>query len=76
MKINFYQKGYYNEITIMKAMAAFLITWFHFKWTVPHQFANAFIGGAIGNTIFFFCSGYLLKFKDEKFAGEWFVKKS
>lgn len=75
MSINFYQKGYFNEITIMKAIAAFFITWFHFKWTVPDQFANFFIGGAIGNAIFFFCSGYLLKFKAEKYMGEWFVKK-
>lgn len=40
MSINFYQKGYFNEITIMKAIAAFFITWFHFKWTVPDQFAR------------------------------------
>lgn len=51
--MNFYLKGFYNEITIMKAIAAFLITWFHFKWTVPDMFSNIFVGGAIGNTIFF-----------------------
>ena len=43
--INFYTKGYYNEITVMKAMAAFFITWFHFKWTVPQEYANLFVGG-------------------------------
>ena len=73
--INFYTKGYYNEITVMKAMAAFFITWFHFKWTVPQEYANLFVGGVIGNSIFFYCSGYLLKFKGEKFKGEWFAKK-
>lgn len=73
--MNFYLKGFYNEITIMKAIAAFLITWFHFKWTVPDMFSNIFVGGAIGNTIFFYCSGYLLKFNEEKFKGEWLIKK-
>lgn len=73
--MNLYTKGYYNEITVMKAMATLFITWFHFKWTVPECFANLFVGGAIGNSIFFYCSGYLLNFKEEKFAGEWILKK-
>ena len=73
--MNLYTKGYYNEVAVMKAMAAFFITWFHFKWTVPEGFANLFVGGAIGNSIFFYCSGYLLSFKEEKFAGEWILKK-
>ena len=73
--MNLYTKGYYNEVAVMKAMAAFFITWFHFKWTVPESFANLFVGGAIGNSIFFYCSGYLLSFREEKFAGEWILKK-
>ena len=66
---------HYNEITILKVIATFLITWFHFKWSVPEQYAIFFIGGAIGNSLFFYSSGYLLKFKDEKYKGEWLVKK-
>lgn len=65
----------YNEIAIMKAMAALFITWFHFKWTVPKEIAPFFIGGAIGNSLFFFCSGSLLKFKEEKYRGQWIVGK-
>ena len=72
---NKYCKGQYNAITIMKVMATCLITWFHFKWTVPKEFASIFIGGAIGNSLFFFCSGYLLKFKEERYRGEWLVRK-
>lgn len=73
---NCFVRGYYNDMTIMKAMATFFITWFHFKWAVPQEFANLFVGGAIGNSIFFYCSGYLLKFRNEKFKGEWLLRKA
>lgn len=69
------KKIYYNEITILKVIATFLITWFHFKWTVPKDYAFLFIGGAIGNSLFFYASGYLLKFRDELFKGEWMLNK-
>lgn len=70
-----FKKSYYNEITWMKAIATVFITWFHFKWFVPQQFAPLFVGGAIGNSLFFFCSGYLLKFCKEKYFGQWFIRK-
>lgn len=66
---------YYNEVTIMKAMATLFITWFHFKWSMPEIVQPLFVGGAIGNSIFFFCSGYLLKFKEEKYYGQWMIQK-
>ena len=69
------KKIYYNEITILKVIATFLITWFHFKWTVPSDYAFLFVGGAIGNSLFFYASGYLLKFRDELFKGEWILNK-
>lgn len=69
------KKIYYNEITILKVIATFLITWFHFKWTVPKDYSFLFIGGAIGNSLFFYASGYLLKFRDEQFKGEWILNK-
>ena len=59
----------------MKAIAAFFITWFHFKWFVPSHFAPLFVGGAFGNSLFFFCSGYLLKFREEKYFGQWILAK-
>lgn len=66
---------YYNEVTIMKAIATLFITWFHFKWSMPEVVQPLFVGGAIGNSIFFFCSGYLLKFKEEKYYGQWMIQK-
>lgn len=72
---NLLKKTYYNEITWMKAIATVFITWFHFKWFVPQQLAPVFIGGAIGNSLFFFCSGYLLSFKNEKYFGQWMLRK-
>lgn len=69
------KKQYFNEITLLKAVATLFITWFHFKWSVPVAFSSAFIGGSIGNSIFFFCSGYLLSYKGENWTGEWLVKK-
>lgn len=65
----------YNEITLIKVLATLFITWFHFKWTVPQHFAPLFIGGAIGNSLFFYASGHLLKFKEERFYGQWIVGK-
>lgn len=68
-------KFFFNEITLLKVIAVCLITWFHFKWTVPQQYANLFIGGAFGNSLFFYSSGYLLKVKRDMFCGEWFIRK-
>lgn len=68
-------KGYFNEIAIMKAIAIFLITWFHFQGYVPNYIKALFVGGALGNSIFFYCSGYLLAIKKENFRGEWFLRK-
>lgn len=68
-------KFFFNEITLLKVIGVCLITWFHFKWTVPQQYANFFIGGAFGNSLFFYSSGYLLKVKRDMFCGEWFIRK-
>lgn len=59
----------------MKAIATFFITWFHFQGKVPDTYSHFFVGGIIGNSLFFFASGFLLKFQEERFKGEWFIKK-
>ena len=59
----------------MKVIATFFITWFHFQLVVPQKFAPLFIGGVIGNSLFFYASGYLLKFKEENYTGNWIVNK-
>lgn len=69
------RKLFYNDITIIKLLATFFITWFHFKGVVPESLAPLFIGGAIGNSCFFYASGYLLSFKPEKYRGQWLVNK-
>ncbi len=69
------REHYYNDITILKAIATCFITWFHFKFGAPDFFKFLFIGGAIGNSLFFFASGYLLMFKKEDYIGQWLLKK-
>lgn len=67
-------KGYYNEISLLKIFAFFLITWFHMKFVAPDGYKNIFVGGG-GNGIFMFCSGYLFHMKPEKFKGQWIFQK-
>lgn len=69
------QKVFYNEVTWMKVIATFFITWFHFQFVTPQKYAPLFIGGVIGNSLFFYASGYLLKFKEEKYIGNWIINK-
>lgn len=69
------QIKYYNSITLLKVCATFLITWFHLKPYAPDFLQPIFIGGALGNSLFFFASGFLIKIKDEHFTGEWILHK-
>ena len=66
---------FYNEITLLKVFATFFITWFHLKSFAPSFLQPLFIGGMLGNSLFFFASGYLLKLKPERFKGEWLLTK-
>lgn len=69
------QTLYYNHITILKVVATFFITWFHFKSFVPSPIDKLFVGGMLGNSLFFFCSGYLSSIKKEDFRGQWLLNK-
>lgn len=69
------QNLYYNHITILKVIATFFITWFHFKSYAPAPFDIIFIGGMLGNSLFFLCSGYLSSIKKESFRCEWLINK-
>lgn len=62
-------------MTLLKVIATFLITWFHLKPYSPDSLHPLFIGGALGNSLFFFSSGYLIKMKKERFIGEWMLHK-
>ncbi len=68
-------KKYSYDVALLKTIATLFITWFHFKYVAPTALRPFFIGGIIGNSLFFFASGYLLKFKSENYVGQWLVKK-
>ena len=48
------KKEFYNNITLLKVLATFLITWFHLKPYVSDILQPLFIGGALGNSLFFY----------------------
>lgn len=48
------------SIDIVKCMAAMLITYSHMGMLFPPQYAVLSTGGAMGDVLFFFCSGYTL----------------
>lgn len=66
---------YYNHVTILKVAATMFITWFHFKSFIPTPIDKLFIGGMLGNSLFFYCSGYLSSIKTEQYKGEWLINK-
>jgi len=68
-------KGFYNEISLLKVFAFFLVTWFHLKFVVPESYQSFFLGGSIGNGIFMYCSGYLFHLKSERVPGQWIFQK-
>jgi peptidoglycan/LPS O-acetylase OafA/YrhL len=49
-----------NSIVILKFLASILITNSHFEMMYPSQLVRLATGGAIGDALFFFCSGYTL----------------
>ena len=49
-----------NNITLIKFLAAIFITWSHLGVMFPDTIRGLITGGAIGDGLFFFCSGYTL----------------
>lgn len=47
-------------VIIMKFLATFLITWSHLAVMFPDSYKGLITGGAIGDGLFFFCSGFTL----------------
>ncbi len=47
-------------IDFLKFLAMLLITWSHFDSLLPDDIHNIAAGGALGDALFFFCSGYTL----------------
>ena len=64
------------SIDIIKCMAAMLITYSHMDMLFPPQYAALSSGGAMGDVLFFFCSGYtLLLGRDDNGFFNWYKRR-
>lgn len=64
------------SIDIIKCMAAMLITYSHMGMLFPPQYAALSTGGAMGDVLFFFCSGYtLLLGRDDNGFFNWYKRR-
>lgn len=66
----------WNAISFMKCIAAILITNAHIGPFYPEGYDWMSFGGALGNSLFFFCSGYALidSIKDKSFL-QWYSRR-
>lgn len=64
----------YNFVNLIKAFAAILITNSHFGTIYPEKLSILAFGGALGNAMFFICSGFLIN-KVEKGYTKWIWHK-
>lgn len=64
-----------NVITALKFIATILITNSHFGVLYPNQFQVLATGGTIGNSLFFFISGYTLYFSNKESFVKWITKR-
>ena len=64
------------SIDIIKCMAAMLITYSHMGMLFPPPYAALSTGGAMGDVLFFFCSGYtLLLGRDDNGFFNWYKRR-
>ena len=64
-----------NVITLLKFIATILITNSHFGVLYPTEYQFLATGGTIGNSLFFFVSGYTLYFSNKDSFKIWIVKR-
>lgn len=64
-----------NGITLLKFFATILITNSHFGNLYPIGFQIFATGGTIGNSLFFFISGYTLFFSNKEHFTKWITKR-
>lgn len=62
-------------IDILRFFAVLLITNSHMKELYPEPFTPLATGGAIGDALFFFCSGYALMFSKNENFFNWYKKR-
>ena len=71
---------YMNAVTVVKIIAALLITNSHFDGLYPSGMSALATGGMIGNALFFFISGYTLYFSINRITNKkdclaWFSRR-
>lgn len=64
-----------NAVSILKFIATILITNSHFGVLYPKGYEFLATGGTIGNSIFFFLSGYTLYFSNKDSIAKWILKR-
>lgn len=71
------QSNSWNCITFLKCLAALLITNAHLGPFYPEQFQFLSFGGALGNSLFFLCSGWALVDGVKKMSfRDWYCKRA
>lgn len=69
------QGGRNHAVDLMKLFAAILITNSHMQEVYPARFAHLAFGGAIGDALFFFCSGFLLMLGGSDDFFNWYKRR-
>lgn len=64
-----------NSIDLLKFLAVLLITNSHFDKLYPESISFLGTGGAIGDALFFFCSGFTLFLKPMGQFDNWYKKE-
>lgn len=64
-----------HAIDLMKFFAAIMITNSHMQSLYPEAFKQFATGGAIGDAMFFFCSGYLLMLGKSRDFFNWYKRR-
>lgn len=75
MSIVTYKEGRNHAIDLMKFLAAILITNSHMVSLYPERFKILATGGAIGDSLFFFCSGFCLMMGRNIDFFNWYKKR-
>ena len=68
-------RGRNHAIDLMKFIAAILITNSHMTSIYPRQFSQLATGGAIGDSLFFFCSGFCLMMGSDTDFFNWYKRR-
>ena len=64
-----------HSISLLKCLAALLITNSHFNGLYPESISFLAFGGFFGNSLFFLVSGFLLSNCDKVVFPKWYTKR-